>query len=150
MVLMVRHFLRLLSDSVSIQDPRHLHFFHKSFSSDVLNSSLFYSFSVRFPFFSRSGSSLFTWFILVSSVIMKLMSFAYFRSIITYCASLSMCQGTSDHETLFIKSPLVRKPRITSTNLAKQNMSEWAESLCYTNICKNFLSPKFLPLSLLV
>ena len=83
MVLMVRPFLRLMSDSVSIRDPRHLHFFHKSFSSGILNSSLFDSFSVRFHFFSRSGSSLFTWFILVSSVLMILMSSAYFGSITT-------------------------------------------------------------------
>ena len=83
MVLMVRPFLRLMSDFVSIRDPRHLYFFHKSFSFGILNPSLFDSFSVRFPFFSRSGSRLFVSFILVSSVLMKLMSSAYFGSIST-------------------------------------------------------------------
>ena len=54
MVLVVEPFLWLLSDSLSIRDPRHLRFFHKSFSSGILNYSLFDSFSVRFPVFSRS------------------------------------------------------------------------------------------------
>ena len=119
MVLMVRLFLRLMSDSVPIRDPRHLHFFHKSFSSGILNSSLFDSFSVRFPFFSRSKSSLFTSFILVSSVLMKLMFSAYFGSITTQYTSLSMSQSSSNHKTLFQKSSLVGKPGITSTNLAR-------------------------------
>lgn len=39
---------------VSIRDPRHLHFFHKSFSSGILHSSLFDAFSVRSPFFRKS------------------------------------------------------------------------------------------------
>ena len=37
MVLIVRPFLRSMSDSVSIRDPRHLHFFHKSFWIPFLN-----------------------------------------------------------------------------------------------------------------
>ena len=54
MVLMVRLFLQLIFDSVSIRDRRHLHFFHKSFSSGILHSSLFDAFSVRSPFFRKS------------------------------------------------------------------------------------------------
>ena len=37
MVLVVGPFLSFMSDSVSIRDPRHLHVFHKSFSSGSLS-----------------------------------------------------------------------------------------------------------------
>ena len=136
MILIVRPFLPLMSDSTSIRDPRHFHFFHKSYSSGILSSSLFDSFPLRFFFFSRCGASLFTRFILVLSVLIKLMPSAYFGSITTWCGSLSMSQSSSDHKILFPKSSLVGKPAIISMNWARWNMKKRAErqSSCATPI----------------
>ena len=115
---MVRLFPWLMSDSAFISDPRHLHFFHKSFSSTILNPFLFDTFSVRFPFFSRSWNVQVRFnarFIFISSVLIKLTSSAYFGSLTTWCLLLSANQDAT-RKLCFWNLPLlvsqVLHPRI--------------------------------------